>query len=192
MRMATQAEMLKPGEEGETLRELHLKVDMRFGSIKVVPKSDEGNDANFPRNLHNAAELFLRVGMVDPAERLREKTAAMLDLYADNPDGKTGLRIGRGVVCWSCGHCGVPKSGGDAKEKTPPGPCGNCGEVEQINWLRISLNKGENLPWIEAAPLSPKEAAKKKKAADAAKRAEIEANVKKALLERISSQIAES
>eukprot|EP00978_Attheya_sp_CCMP212_P034320 scaffold143148_cov54-Attheya_sp.AAC.1 len=62
-------------EDGETTREIHLKVDTRFAMIGVVPKVDETMDANFPRNLHNAAELFLRVGMVPAAEQLRSSTA---------------------------------------------------------------------------------------------------------------------
>ena len=71
-----------------------MKVDTRFALITVVPKPDgEGSDANFPRNLHNAAELFLRVDLVDAAERLRETTTAMLDVYADNPDGKVSQLI---------------------------------------------------------------------------------------------------
>ena len=55
------------GEEvsGELLREreIELKIDIRSASILVIPKPDEVQDKNMPKNLHNAAELFLRVGM---------------------------------------------------------------------------------------------------------------------------------
>ena len=75
------------------------------------------------------------------------------------------------------------KRRGDADKTAPPGPCGSCGEAEQTNWLQFTGEK-KDMPWIEIAPLSSEEAAKKEAAADAAKRAEIEANVRKALAER--------
>jgi hypothetical protein len=181
-------------KEGETLgREIHLKVDTRFASIVVTPKPDEVNDTNFPRNLHNAAELFLRVAMIEEAERLRATTIAMLDMYADSPDGKTGVLVGQACVCWSCGHCGLSKKQhtDDKKKKTPPPPCGNCGEVEQTNWLRLTKkDSSDDLPWIEIPPLSEKELTKKEELAEAAKRAEIEANVAAALKERIAAGAA--
>lgn len=182
-------------KEGETLgREIHLKVDTRFASIIVIPKPGEGNDANFPRNLHNAAELFLRVAMIDAAERLRATTVAMFDKYSDSPDGKTSVSIGRACVCWSCGHCGLPEKQPADEKKAPPPPCGNCGDIDQTNWLRVTKeskakgSKHEELPWIEAAPLSEKEKARKDEAAKAAKRAEIEASVAAALKERILAE----
>ena len=104
--------------EGEVVREITLAIDTRYASIVVVPKSDEVNDANMPRNLHNAAELFLRVGMVENAERVKENTGRMLDMYSDNPDGKTNVKIGQGCVCWSCGFCGLPKGGGEEQSST--------------------------------------------------------------------------
>ena len=89
--------------EGEVVREVHLKISPQYASVQVIAKAEEKNDNNFPHNLHNAAELFLRVGMVENAERLRVTTDSMMDIYASNPDGKTGMRIGKGCVCWSCG-----------------------------------------------------------------------------------------
>mmetsp|Transcript_7803 Transcript_7803/g.11900 ORF Transcript_7803/g.11900 Transcript_7803/m.11900 type:complete len:256 (+) Transcript_7803:71-838(+) len=103
----------------EEMREVHhLKVDTRFAMIRVEPKVGEGSDANFPRNLHNAAELFLRVNMVEAADRLQQCTSSMLDIYATNPDGSTGVSIGRACVCWNCGHVGLPQQHYE-KEDTP-------------------------------------------------------------------------
>jgi hypothetical protein len=194
--MATPAAVAGP--EGEGVKEFHLKVDIRFARITIAAKDEERNDANMPKNLHNGAELFLRVGMFPAAEKLRETTLLMLDMYADNPDGRTGILIGRACVCWSCGHCGLPKAGADGKrpgdddEKLPPGPCSNCGETKQINFLRVTQSKdgkkSTNIPWIEAAPLTEAEAAKKKAADLAVKKAEIEENVKKALAQREASE----
>ncbi len=185
--------------DGEVVREIHLKISPQYATISVIPKADEVNDVNFPRNLHNAAELFLRVGMVDNAKRLKERVDAMLNTYRENPDGKKNLKIGRASVCWNCGYCGLPKGYTDSsKNKQNPGPCNNCNEGTQTNWLRVTQQgvgasgskKGAEIPWIEIAPCSDEDMQKKKEAEMAAKRAEIEANVKKAIQER-ERQVAE-
>ena len=82
--------MAEAGQEisGEVLREVELKIDIRSATILVIPKSDEIQDKNMPRNLHNAAELFLRVGMVDAAENVKRNVADLLDIYSNDPDGK--------------------------------------------------------------------------------------------------------
>ena len=114
--------------EGEVVREIHLKISPQYATMFVLPKADEVNDANFPRNLHNAAELFLRVGMVENADKLKEYMDGMITTYKENPDGKSGLRLGRARVCWSCGYCGLPKNYQEGKaKKGPPGPCYHCG-----------------------------------------------------------------
>jgi hypothetical protein len=190
--------MATPAAGGAKEEVFYLNVDKRLALITIAAKDAERNDANMPKNLHNGAELFLRVGMMENMERLRETTAKMLDMYADNPDGRTGILIGRACVCWSCGHCGLPKPGmdgkrpGDENVKSPPGPCGNCGETDQVNWLGVTQNqegkKSTDLPWIEAAPLTEAEAEKKKAADLFSKRAEIEANVKLAVSQREASE----
>ncbi|KAL7493024.1 hypothetical protein ACHAWT_002174 [Skeletonema menzelii] len=145
---------------GELLREIELKIDIRSASILIIPKQDEMNDTNMPKNLHNAAELFLRVGMVNAAETVKKNVAQLLDIYSNNPDGKSNFIVGRGNVCWACGHCGIPKGGGggakknqnkgnhnnniqddnddDLLYKIPPGPCNKCGETEQVNWIKVT------------------------------------------------------
>lgn len=188
---------------GELLREIELKIDIRSASILIIPKPDEIQDRNMPKNLHNAAELFLRVGMVEAAENVKRDVADLLDIYVNNPDGKSNFLVGRGVVCWACGHCGIPKGGGegnstvkdDLLRNIPPGPCNKCGEIEQVNWLKVTQkpggvdatknksNEGE-LPWIETPPLSKEEEEKKKEAQLLAKRKEVEEQVKRALEER--------
>jgi hypothetical protein len=172
-------------------REVHLKVDLRYALIKVVPKPEEAGDANFPRNLHNAAELLLRAHMVAAAEALRASTAQMLELLAAGPDGKTGVRLGRATVCWGCGHAGLPTAGtlGDAASKARdveaagrPPPCAGCGEDDQTNWVRVTeQGKAGEVPWLEAALLSADEAAAEARAATAARRAEVETSVAAAL-----------
>jgi hypothetical protein len=180
--------------EGDVVREIELKIDIRTASILVLPKPDEVNDTNMPRNLHNAAELFLRAGMIGAAEAVRDDAGRLMDLYADNPDGKKAVNMGKGCVCWSCGHCGLPSGGGSIPEedpKAPPGPCAACGETEQVNWLRVTNGKKgskEELPWLEEPPLSEEERKKKEEALLAAKRKEVEARVKEAVEERARNE----
>jgi hypothetical protein len=180
--------------EGYTEKELVLEISPQYATIQVIPKVDETNDNNFPRNLHNAAELFLRVGMLQNVETLKSCTDKMMSLYADNPDGTTGVRLGEACVCWNCGYCGLPKDfqeGRKTKKKTPPGPCNSCGETDQVNWVRVTSKKEKNIsemPWIEIAPLTKEEIKKKREAELSAKRAEVEANVKKALEERLRNE----
>ncbi|KAJ1453392.1 hypothetical protein M885DRAFT_524305 [Pelagophyceae sp. CCMP2097] len=167
--------------EGEVVREVHLKVDRRFSMVKVEPKAEEAKDGNFPRNLHNAAELFLRVGMVDCAEKLRETTAAMLDVYSSDPDGKTPHDLGRAVVCWACGAAALPR--GHETDKAGM-VCDQCGEADQTNWLTLFRPDQSSVPWIQAKALSSAEAAALMQAEADAKRKEVEANVQKALDQR--------
>ena len=80
-----------------------------LASLKVVPSSAaEGQEANFPRNLHNAAELFLRAGLAQNARRCIQRCSALLEVLKEGPDGKRSHSMGRGAVCWQCGHCGLP------------------------------------------------------------------------------------
>ena len=104
-------------KQGDMLR---LEVSPQYATLHVVPNGDEGQDANFPRNLHNAAELFLRLGMVPQAVKLKECVDGLLGRYTSNPDGKSGVRLGKGCVCWTCGYCGMPKN--YTEEQQSPGP----------------------------------------------------------------------
>ena len=178
LQMAAQAAQLDGATE---VRDVHLKVDTRFANVKVVgEEGQEARDKNMPRNLHNAAELFLRCGLVANAEKLQETTNAMFKILASDPDG-AAHSLGRGAVCWSCGYCGL------AKDPEAPKPlCGSCGS-DDANWLRVLADKKQEVPWIQAKTLTPEEAAQRKQAEVAAKRAEVEANVRKALDERSKS-----
>ena len=89
--MAAQAAQLDGATE---VRDVHLKVDTRFANVKVVGEEGmEARDKNRPRNLHNAAELFLKVGMASNARRLQQTTSALFELLAAGPDASVpGLK----------------------------------------------------------------------------------------------------
>lgn len=172
---------------------LRLEISKQYATIRVVPNGDEGKDQNFPRNLHNAAELFLKCGMVPQAVKLRECVDALLGHYADSPDGKRGVRLGKACVCWQCGYCGIPKD--YVEGKAAPGPCFNCAGTEQINWVGVTQKSGnEDLPWIEEAAMTEKQAKEleeKKEKELAARRAAVEAQVAAAIAEREKAKTAE-
>ena len=178
-------------QQGDVLR---LEVSTAYANIQVLPNGDEGQDANFPRNLHNAAELFLKCGLVPHSVKLKECVDAVLELYQKDPSSssKSSLRLGRACVCWECGFCGIPK---DYQEsQTKPGPCANCGGISQINWVQINNNasavaetngnedktSAQVLPWVEKANKTEQE----KQEELAAKRAAVEERVAAALKAR--------
>lgn len=161
-------------QQGDVLR---MEISSKYATIQILPNGDEALDTNFPRNLHNAAELFLKCGLVPNAVRLQECTDKLLDMYANDPS--KAIKLGRACVCWKCGYCGIPKDYADSQEES--GPCLNCQETVQVNWVRVTQpNSDHDLPWIERAAVTEEE----KKAELLAKRAAVEARVAEALKER--------
>jgi hypothetical protein len=138
-----------------------LKVDARYAQIKVLPNdSQEGKDTNFPRNLHNAAELFLRVGLAQNAMALQRATEKVFKIYSAGPDGRTTQSMGRACVCWDCGHVGLPKNAEDCtKGPKPAGVCNKCEQNGQTNFVKMTQptsGSGE-LPWMELKALAPED-----------------------------------
>mmetsp|Transcript_15760 Transcript_15760/g.47024 ORF Transcript_15760/g.47024 Transcript_15760/m.47024 type:complete len:170 (-) Transcript_15760:14-523(-) len=159
------------------VRDVKLNVDKRFANVKVVGEAgQEARDKNMPRNLHNAAELFLRCGLVANAEKLAETTHAFFAIAEASPDG-AAHSLGRAAVCWECGHCGLAR---DPEAAAPA--CRECGSAD-ANWLRVMRGAAE-MPWIERKKLTKEEAERRRAAEVAAKRAEVEAKVKAALAKR--------
>ena len=113
---------------------------------------DEARNKNFPRSLHNAAELFAALGHGESAARLHECTSKLLSTLAAGPDGKTTHAMGRACVCWSCGYVGLPSNAAKCSETkpTPAGVCANCGSAEQTNFCKVTKPDGGGVvPWIE-------------------------------------------
>ena len=181
--MASMAAQSAHSAQEELVREVHLKVDPRYALIKVIgEKGQEQRDRQMPRNLHNAAELFLRVGMVACAEKLQATTAECLDIYGANPDG-AACSMGQAAVCWDCGYCGLPREGSTSEGGAPP-TCGSCGSTD-ANWLDVTRERGGKVvPWVQKRALTADQKRARDDAARAAKRAEVEANVRAALAAR--------
>ena len=143
-----------------------------FASIKIEARDDaEDANANFPRNLHNAMELFVATRNLAAARRLSTTTSAMLAIYSV-PSDMTNYSMGRACVCWSCGHAGLPENRDDlAEEDTgpavfrsspsrvrkpkqaaagrPAAQCGNCKQSGMTNFLSVLRGKDSVIPWIQ-------------------------------------------
>eukprot|EP00793_Prasinoderma_coloniale_P000979 PRCOL_00007069-RA len=88
--------------------------------IKVVPNSaDEEREANFPRNLHNAAELFLRAGLAECARACIGSANALFAVLKDGPDGKQSHSVGRAAICWQTNFVRVTGEGGATRTAAP-------------------------------------------------------------------------
>ena len=114
--------------------------------------ADEASSPNFPRNLHNAAELFSALGHGASARRLHECTTRVLQLLEVGPDGRSSQIIGRACICWACGHVGLPANAASCSIKgpTPAGECYACGGADQTNFVKVVRADGSACPWIEA------------------------------------------
>ncbi|GMH90833.1 hypothetical protein TrST_g3887 [Triparma strigata] len=135
-----------------------LSFSPKLASIKVTPNDPvENTDKNFPRNLHNASEIFLLTGNVLSARTLSSSTTEIIKLLENGPDGKSTMKLGRAVICWECGYAGIPKNA-DMCDKVAvdiKGVCWNCGRDGETNFLKIVGGEGgegkevEEVPWME-------------------------------------------
>ena len=132
-------------------------ISSSFHIRQVEPNPGEENDANFPRNVHNAAELFLRLGIKDNAERLHSAVTKLFQLLEQGPDGRTTHTLGRACICWSCGHAGIPANADSCSEKgtSPAGVCNKCGDSSQTNFLKVTQPDGTVIPWLEFKAHAP-------------------------------------
>ena len=154
-----------------------VAVTSLFGSIKIEPNDEEEDaNSNFPRNLHNAAELFVVTGQTSAGARLAAATNAMLNIYSEISDGMTNYSMGRGCICWTCGHAGLPANRDElsetdvgaavyrsgraaprARKRAGPAPeCGACESSSATNFLTVLRATGgapsksaTAIPWIQ-------------------------------------------
>ncbi len=155
--MATNLPKLRSDEELKSAgAKVDLSFDPKYATIAVIPHPGEASDANFPRNLHNAAELFLRMGHLDSARSLSAACTRLFACYAAGPNG-LNVKMGRGCVCWACGYAGIPLNADECASEvsTVKGVCAKCKSDAQTNFVRVSNpNQGESktLPWVEVQP----------------------------------------
>jgi len=129
-----------------------LEISGSFTNFKVERKDDELQDEKFPVTLHAAAQLFVMAGMPDNAKRLVKDVDAFIEIFKAGPDGVIKHLIGRGVVCWGCGHVGIPRNTKECPDKgySEISPiCAACGEDFQTNFIDPQQPDGTKIPWIQ-------------------------------------------
>jgi hypothetical protein len=137
-------------------------LDERLSMVHIEAHPDEENDANFPRNLHNVAELFLARECLGPAKRLQDCTLAFLSLVEQKPAANS-VKVGRACICWTCGYCGLERSGESSDKAVvsctkTTGICSRCG-CAQTNFVNAVLSNGAAIPWLEPADVELSSAA---------------------------------
>ena len=145
----------------------------QYHSIKVVPKTDEINDGNFPPSLLAAMELFGKVKMIQQGRELQTSVETFCRLLESGPPVEA-VSMGVASVCWECGHVGLPVNVADVTKLAPAkatkeelskleitATCSRCSGNVQTNLVRVTQPDGSMVPWIEA------KSEQKKKAEDA-------------------------
>ena len=86
-----------------------MNIPSAYELFKLMPRSDEKDDRNFPKHVYDAAWLFVRTSKLEAAGKLLNCKESYLTLLQNGPDGKTAIQIGHPVLCWECGLLSLPK-----------------------------------------------------------------------------------
>eukprot|EP00929_Paragymnodinium_shiwhaense_P080408 TRINITY_DN41931_c0_g1_i1.p1 TRINITY_DN41931_c0_g1~~TRINITY_DN41931_c0_g1_i1.p1 ORF type:complete len:349 (-),score=98.64 TRINITY_DN41931_c0_g1_i1:126-1172(-) len=123
-------------------------LDPRLGSMRVLPNADEDNHPAFPKNLHNAMELLIKVKQVEQARQLQKCTKAYLSILDEGP--QAAKSSGKGYVCFNCGFAGLaPEEGANSKSESGKAcTCTSCGDDSHTNFVQLVLPTGMELPWM--------------------------------------------
>lgn len=129
-----------------------LNVPETFAVFKLIARDEEEeNDPNRPHNIAEAIAVFFSAGHQASAEKCHECVTRMLSLLQRGPDGKSKFSIGEAVLCWNCGHTGIPANASTLTSSVDHkhGVCKKCGDNEQTNFVRGFQPGGSQIPWIE-------------------------------------------
>jgi hypothetical protein len=89
-----------------------------------------------------------------------------LGILSAGPDGKSKISVGKAVICWSCGYCGIPsnideltdKSKSDESVANMSAKCTGCGDDHETNYVQLIQPDGSVIPWIDSdvsIPIDP-------------------------------------
>jgi hypothetical protein len=123
---------------------VQLEIDRQYSNFKLIRKEDELDDENFPKSLHNVAELFVRLQMIDHVSQMHKCVETFKKILENGPDGKQTNGLGQAILCFNCGFVGLPKGGDIGME------CSSCREEEQTNKIIVKQPDGTIVPWIES------------------------------------------
>jgi hypothetical protein len=118
--------------------------------------SSEAGDENRPKNIAQAIQLFHHGNMEDHAKKSKQCVDRLLKLLQDGPDGASKFTLGEAIICWACGHVGIPKNFDEyqtsvaaGSDKQIYGQCSGCNSAEQTNFVNGVQPDGSRIPWIE-------------------------------------------
>ena len=131
--------------------------------FRVVPKEDEKDDENFPRNLGEAVMLFLRTQNKGCADEVVKCIQQLLEILSKGPDGQSKVNAAsKACICWDCGKVALPNNtaevetstvaatGGSGSESYSVFPvCPKCKTDDRTNLVIGAQPDGTLLPFIE-------------------------------------------
>ena len=120
--------------------------------FKIVKHAEEAS-VEMPTNLYESYVLMERTSNLKNAENLKACMSRLFTILAEGPNGKQKISIGSGILCWSCGHVGLPlnmdelniEEGSEKKAI-----CSNCNDRNNYNFIQGVQPTGESIPFIEA------------------------------------------
>ena len=137
---------------------LEVPIPVAYRAFKVVPHPAEVDDARIPKDVGEALNLFMKTNNQECAQRLIDNMDRLLAVLANGPDGKTEIKIGRGICCWNCGHVGIPSNSEELAQdlkinganSTLKAMCNECNTCEDNNFVEGLQPDGSFIPFIEA------------------------------------------
>ena len=142
---------------------IEMEVDSsQYHSIKIIPKTDEATDRNFPPSLLAAMELFSKLKMINHGRELQKSVETFCVLLESGPPVEA-ISMGVANVCWNCGHVGLPSNVAEITKAAPAtasreelskagvvAVCSKCNNNTQTNLIRVTQPDGSMIPWIES------------------------------------------
>lgn len=134
--------------------------------FRVVPKQDEKDDENFPRNLGEAVMLFLRTQNKECADEVVKCIQILLEVLAKGPDGQSKVNVAsKACVCWDCGKVALPENMSEIENATASNSesyavlptCMRCKTNDRTNLVIGAQPDGTLLPFIERVDPIPTE-----------------------------------
>jgi hypothetical protein len=155
---------------------IEMEVDSsQYHSIKIIPKTDEATDRNFPPSLLAAMELFSKLKMINHGRELQKSVETFCVLLESGPPVEA-ISMGVANVCWNCGHVGLPSNVAEITKAAPAtasreelskagvvAVCSKCNNNTQTNLIRVTQPDGSMIPWIESKGETKKKAEEARK-----------------------------
>lgn len=101
--------------------------------------------------------MFLQTKNDRAADLLYTRVTQELGILQAGPDGKSKISVGRAVICWSCGYCGIPSNTEELTDENKTDEsvakmsarCTGCGDDHETNYVQLIQPDGSGIPWID-------------------------------------------